>query len=119
MVAGGPDLVAQAGGLQAVPRGEADQDPAVTALADKLPHFRADTYLYLRLSAPRRLVPDRQQLPDLFRGGGQQVGVGVDAYGVIAAGGKLIQRLVPVLVARARPSALEPGEVPHCDGKRP
>jgi hypothetical protein len=46
-----------------------------------------------------------------------EVGVGVDADGVVAAGFEFIEGEVPVFVAGAGPAAFEPGEVPHGDGE--
>ena len=68
--------------------------------------------------APHLLVPHGHQLPLAVRTRGHQMGVGIDPDGVVPAVGEFIQRLLPVLVARAGPSALQPREVPHGQGHR-
>lgn len=69
--------------------------------------------------APVLHAPLGQQFPAAVRVRADEMRVGVDPHGVVPALTKLRQGLVPVLVARAGPAALQPGEVPHGDGERP
>ena len=71
-------------GILSKPRGQCDPEPAIRTLADELIQLRLNSHTILRRAAPDLLIPSRKQLPRAAGRGGDQVGICVDADGIIS-----------------------------------
>jgi hypothetical protein len=75
------------------PRGERHAHAALRAGRDEVDQRGKDADADAGRSAPHLGVPGRQNFPFAIRVGGDEVRVGVDAHGVVAALDEFIERL--------------------------